>query len=118
MDRSVVIYLISNSQSQDSLGIWQDQTTERKVYAQKMSITQTEWFEGGRAGLNPAFMFKMFSGDYNGESMLKYDGTTYTIYRTYLDKNEAIELYTELRKGNENARHHPGAPEQNPPELR
>lgn len=118
MDRSVVIYLISNSQVQDSLGIWQDQTTERKVYAQKMSITQTEWFEGGRAGLNPALMFKMFSGDYNGENMLTYEGATYTIYRTYLDRNEMIELYTELKKGNENARHHAGATEPDPPEVR
>ena len=100
MDRSNVIYLISKSRTQDSLGVWKSTTTSRKVYCQVDSISQSEWFEGGRAGLNPALRFRLFRYDYNNEDTLTYNGTEYRVYRTYFAKNDIIELYTELRKGN------------------
>lgn len=101
MDRSVVIYLITNTPYQDNLGIWQDKESERKVFAEVQSVTSNEWFEGGRNGLNPALRFKMFLYDYQGEKVIKFNDTYYTIYRTYVDRNELIELYTEIKKGNE-----------------
>lgn len=101
MDRSVVIYLIEENPYQDNLGIWHENETERKVFADVQSISQSEWFEGGRSGLNPALRFKCFRYDYNGEKVLKYNNTYYTIYRTFVDRNELIELYTEVKKGND-----------------
>jgi hypothetical protein len=41
----------------------------------------------------------MFCYDYNGETMLKYNGKVYAVYRTYLDRKEVIDLYTEEKKG-------------------
>lgn len=99
MDRSRVIYLIKNDKQQNQYGVWVDNTTERKVFAEVTSVGQSEWFEGGRQGLNPQLRFRMFAYDYQGESLLKYNNTIYSIYRTYVDKNEIIELYTELKKG-------------------
>ena len=99
MDRSRVIYLIKNDKQQNQYGVWVDNTTERKVFAEVTSVGQSEWFEGGRQGLNPQYRFRMFSYDYQGESLLKYNNTIYSIYRTYVDKDEIIELYTELKKG-------------------
>jgi len=99
MDRSSVIYLVSNNKSQNELGIWVDNLTERKVFAEVSSVGQSEWFEGGRNGLNPEYRFRMFAYDYNGESLVKYNGVTYSIYRTYVDRNELIELYAEKREG-------------------
>ena len=101
MDRSVVIYLIDNQPYQDNLGIWQDNETERKVFAEVTSVSQSEWFEGGRNGLNPQLRFRVFRYDYNGEKVLKYDDVYYTIYRTYVGRDELIDLYTEFKKGNE-----------------
>ena len=101
MDRSVVIYLIENQPYQDNLGIWQDNETERKVFAEVTSVSQSEWFEGGRNGLNPQLRFRVFRYDYNGEKVLKYDDVYYTIYRTYVGRDELIDLYTEFKKGNE-----------------
>ena len=99
MDRSRVIYLIKNEKQQNQYGVWVDNTTERKVFAEVTSVGQSEWFEGGRQGLNPQLRFRMFAYDYQGESLLKYNNTIYSIYRTYVDKDEIIELYTELKKG-------------------
>lgn len=100
MDRSNVIYLHSVSRTQDDLKVWHDQVTLRKVYCDVSSVSQTEWFEGGRNGLNPDLRFRMFKYDYQGEKNLTYNGKEYEIYRTYIDRNETIDLYTEQRKGN------------------
>lgn len=100
MDRSGVCYLVSKTRSQDNLGVWVSTQTERKVYCQVDSVSQSEWFEGGRAGLNPALRFRMFRYDYNNEDTIIYNGQEYRIYRSYFSKTDTIDLYTELRKGN------------------
>ena len=99
MDRSAVIELSSVVRTQDELGVWRDTPTPRKVYCEVSSVSQSEWFEGGRNGLNPALRFRMFAPDYEGEQTLTYNGVEYHIYRTYVDRNETIDLYTEQRRG-------------------
>jgi hypothetical protein len=42
----------------------------------------------------------VFFGDYAGEKIVEYNGTRYTIYRTYQARNDLIELYVERREGN------------------
>lgn len=101
MDRSTVIYLIQVTQAKNEYGVWEKTTTRRKVYAEVTSVSQSEWFEGGRAGLNPQFRFRMFRYDYNGEMMLLYKNKVYAVYRTYVDRKEIIDLYTEEKKGAE-----------------
>ena len=78
------------------------ETAVRKmVYCQVSSIQQNEFHEAGRNGLNPSFRFTMFSGDYNDEEIVEYNGKTYSVYRTYLKRSDQIELYVE-RKGGTN----------------
>jgi len=101
MNRNSVIYLISENSIQDDIGQWTTIQTARKVFGYVSSISQKEWFEGGRNGLNPSYQVKVFVGDYNGEQKVKIDDVIYTVYRTYI-KDDEIELYLELRKGNEN----------------
>lgn len=99
MDRSQVITLLSVTRTQDNLKVWHEVPTQRQVYCEVSSISQSEWFEGGRNGLNPALRFRMFAPDYQGEKTLLYNGTEYSVYRTYVDRNELIDLYTEQRRG-------------------
>ena len=101
MDRSDVINLISETRTQDDYGRWIATKTSKQVMCQVDSITRAEFFEGGRNGLNPEFKFTMFFGDYSGESIVEYQGKTYTVYRTYLRRTDIIELYVE-RKGGTN----------------
>ena len=103
MDRSNVITLIGTTREQDSFGIWREQYTERNVFCDVQSVSQTEFFEGGSNGLNPAYQFTMFFGDYNGESLVKYNGDTYAVYRTYHARTDDLELYVE-RKGGTNGK--------------
>lgn len=101
MDRSDICYLVSETVTLDQYGIQQTVTQEKQVYCHVDSVTGNEWFEGGRNGLNPELRLTMFQYDYNGEKVLKYNDTYYTVYRTYIALNDAIELYVERRKGND-----------------
>ena len=103
MDRSNVIKLISSTKTQDENGVWRETLSRRQVFCDVSSVTASEFFEGGRNGLNPEFRMTIFAGDYQGETMLEFNGKTYAIYRTYIDRNDNLELYVE-RKGGTNGR--------------
>lgn len=100
MDRSNVCSLITETRTQDQYGVEQVQQTEREVYCNVTSVTQREWFEGGRIGLNPEYRMTMFAYDYADEKLLKYNDIIYTIYRTYFTDNDEVELYVQRREGN------------------
>ena len=101
MDRSDVVKLISETFTKGADGIFTKTEMEKQVYAHISSVSQTEWFEGGRIGLNPSLKVTMFKYDYGNENIVKWNGMRYTIYRTYEKQNDEIELYLELDKGNE-----------------
>lgn len=103
MDRSSVITLLSATKQQNAYGVWVETLTNRDVFCQVDSVTRAEFFEGGRNGLNPEFRMTMFSGDYQGERLLIYNGSTYSVYRTYQGRNDTVELYVE-RKGGSNGK--------------
>lgn len=99
MDRSRVLTLIEEAYKPDALGQLIPTETRRDVYCNLSSVSASEWFDGGRAGLNPEYRATMFVYDYNGERIAELDGVRYGIYRTYLAQNEFIELYLERKAG-------------------
>ena len=101
MDRSDVINLCEVNKTQDDYGQWIETVTKKQVYCQVDSITQSEFFEGGRNGLNPSYKFVVFFGDYNNEPIVEYKDEIYAVYRTYLRRDDMIEIYVE-RKGGTN----------------
>jgi len=103
MDRSETIKLLSVTKTQDAYGVWREVLTGRDVFCQVNSVTRSEFFEGGRNGLNPEFRMTMFVGDYKDEKTLIYKDKTYSVYRTYIGRNDTIELYVE-RKGGSNGK--------------
>ena len=99
MDRSTVIYLITQTYTEDAYGVLQPAKTKRKVYANVTSVSAAEWYEGGRSGLNPEYRVRMFAPDYQGEPIVEYNGDEYAVYRHYQARTDVIELYLEKRKG-------------------
>lgn len=100
MDRSEVITLITETTTLDTLHVPTVlASSERDVFAQVQSVTGSEWFEGGRNGLNPEYRFTLFKYDYDGEQIVRYKNVVYQIYRTYERRTDEIELYCEKRKG-------------------
>ena len=101
MVRSDVITLVAVTRTQNEYGQWIASETTKQVYCDVDSVTQSEFFEGGRNGLNPEYRFTMFFADYNDEPIVEYKSKRYSVYRTYLKRNDKLELYVE-RKGGTN----------------
>lgn len=102
MDRSDVIGLIAVRHVKDENGVGRTYEEEpRTVMCQVDSVTHDEFFDGGRNGLNPELVFRVFFGDYDDERIVTYHGKRYSIYRTYHGRGDLIELYAE-RKGGTN----------------
>lgn len=99
MDRSNVIQLIKIESQDDSLGQKIPVEIPRDVFCNIESISGTEWREVGQIGLHPEIKVTMFVYDYEGELIVKLNGMKYSVYRTYLGKNETIELYLEKKAG-------------------
>lgn len=99
MDRSNVIKLISQTYTRDSINQMIPVDTVRKVYCDVRSITRTEWFDAGRNGLQPIYVFTMFAPDYQGEKIVEFEGRRYGVYRTYRARNELLEVYVEEKGG-------------------
>lgn len=103
MDRSTPIYLVAQSYIEDEYGVLQPVDTSRLVYANVTSVTASEWFEGGRNGLNPELRIRMFAPDYHGEEVVDLNFKRYAVYRTYHARTDIIELYVQRKKGDESA---------------
>lgn len=99
MDRSDVIYLLTPKATKTPQGVTVKTYTERLIFCRVRSISRAEFFDAGRNGLNPDFEFVIFAGDYNGERLVRYNGDTYAVYRTYYGDNDNLELYVQREGG-------------------
>ena len=103
MDRSDIITLYADSISFDDYGVPVKTRSGRDVFCKVDSVTRAEFFEAGRSGLKPEYRMTMFFGDYNGETIVGYNGRMYSVYRTYMAKTDIIELYVERKTGTDGA---------------
>lgn len=99
MDRSDVLTLIAVTYTTDSIGQRIPAESERTVFCQINSVTQSEYFEAGRAGLKAEYRATMNESEYQGEELCEYNNIRYGIYRTYRGRNDLIELYLERKAG-------------------
>ena len=94
-----VIYLISTTYAPDDLGNQVATTTRTKRYCRVDSVTRSEFYAAGNAGLHPAYKFIFSRHEYNNEKLVEYGGVIYQIYRTYRKDDEQLELYAAERVG-------------------
>ncbi|MBR4211014.1 MAG: hypothetical protein IKR84_01320 [Oscillibacter sp.] len=110
MNRSTPVELISTPREQGADGVFRaGEETARTVFANVKSASAKEFHDGFRNGLNPQFVFRMFRYDYEGESVVDYEGCRYAVYRNYtIPGTDYVELYAE-RKGGTNREDFAGA---------
>lgn len=99
MDQTVSIQLVKELITYDEIKQPVKTYERREVYAQLRGIARAEWFEAGRNGMNPDTTFIMSALDYQGETIIEWNGVRYGVYRTYVGRNERIELYCEKKGG-------------------
>ena len=105
MDRSDVVFLIKETFDRDEYGVLKSEKTEREVFCNIGSISQKEFYRAGEQGLKPQYKITLSNAaDYEGEELLKLHNKEYVIYRTYINKTEAIELYVTEKIGAKNGK--------------
>lgn len=93
-----VITLITQTITTDKYGNEEATETEKTVFCEVDSISQTEFFAAENTELNPEYKFTIFFGDYDGQALVKFNGARYSVYRTYRTGDD-LELYTERKIG-------------------
>ena len=93
-----VITLITQTITTDKYGNEVATETEKTVFCEVDSISQTEFFAAENTELNPEYKFTIFFGDYDGQDLVKFNGARYSVYRTYRTGDD-LELYTERKIG-------------------
>lgn len=99
MDRSISLTLIAKTYTKDALNQFVPQETRKDIFGTEYSISGVEWFNAGRNGIKAQRKVVVFAPEYNGETIVELEGERYAVYRTYLAKNEQMELYLEEKAG-------------------
>lgn len=95
-----VLTLVSYTYTKDAYGVDRGTPTERRIFCRTDSITRLEFYEAGRNGLNPEMKFIIFAGDYAGETVCRFHGAQYSVYRTYhVPGTDYLELYVQREGG-------------------
>lgn len=61
------------------------------VFAKVNSVSQSEFYAAGQAGIKPELKVTIWKHEYEGQVEFEYQGKGYSIYRTY-ETGEYIEL--------------------------
>ena len=84
-----------------------DSVIQRKVLADKVSITGQEFFNANsdRAiGIKPKLCMRLRSFDYRGEKLCEYAGVIYSVYRTFDRQDGITELYLSPKAGEQSGK--------------
>lgn len=95
------IDLITVVTEKDDLNqIVEEERTTNTVFAEISSVSQTEFFNGGRLGFQPSLRATIYDFEYGNEPIVKWNGKLYSVYRTFaVQGTDKLELYLEERGG-------------------
>ncbi len=99
MDKFCAAVLKAETITRGSFGQAVTEESEKKVFGETASISQSEFSTAGQKGLKPSLKFVIWDFEYSGECAVTIDGDPYTVYRTYRRDDGKIELYLERRRG-------------------
>ena len=95
----VIAYLIGYTVTLNDYNQEIHTETRTQIFAKKESISRSEYYNGGKAGIQPEFRLTTAVIDYSGQLEVELDGVRYGIYRTYNVSQDYIELYCEKKGG-------------------
>lgn len=94
-----VCELLSITTIKDDIGNMIKTEKPFMCFCSKMSITRAEFNAAGSLGLKPDMMLVVDGDAYDNEKYLLYQGTKYSIYKSYQRADNFMELYCEVRNG-------------------
>lgn len=99
MNKIANVKLISQNISYSEIGVPVSTSSTTELIGNFQTVSAQEFYRGGELGIKPEFIIKVWDAEYNGETLLEYDGKRYIIYRTYLVSDGRRELYCQKDVG-------------------
>lgn len=98
-----IVNLIYTVKGKDADGFITETEVKTEVYANKKSVSRTEYYKAMEIGMQPECIFEMYSDDYklsehevSGKKryadFIEHDGIKYTIGRTYEKTDGKLEV--------------------------
>lgn len=66
--------------------------TKTNVYTTKKSVRQTEFYQSAGAGIRLEVVFEIHSFEYNGETLVEFEGKRYIVERSFDKNSDTVEL--------------------------
>ena len=92
--------LIGQTYTDDEIGNQIPTETETVVLCGVKSVGRTEFYNAAATGLRPAVVFVIHDFEYNGESVVVFEGVRYSVIRSYSTGFEEVELTCQKVLGN------------------
>ncbi len=89
-----ILYLLEEVETFDKLNRPHRSYKETKVYANKISVKRTEFYQAQAAGFKPEKCFEVRTVEFNEDihTHVKYNDVVYKILRSYEKDSEITEL--------------------------
>lgn len=101
MKKPVLIKLVKdNKNTTDDWGNPIPNITKWDVFAERMSVRQSEFYQAANQGLKPNIVFEIYAEEFNNAELVKYDGQEYSIIRTFQKTLDRLELICEKKVAN------------------
>ena len=101
MKKPVLIKLVKDSKTTtDDWGNPIPNITEWGVFAVRMSVRQSEFYQAANQGLKPNIVFEIYSEEFQDAELVRYDSQDYSIIRTYQKTLDRLELICEKKVAN------------------
>lgn len=101
MQSIVDVTLISGGSEKDALRQTVSDGVRRTVYGKVTSVSGSEFTNAGILGIRAELRVLVYAPDYNNELIAEIDGIRYSVYRTFCNQSNRVELYLTKRAGDE-----------------
>lgn len=95
----LICYLIAEEVVTDDIGNEIKTSRECECWCAELPVTATEFYKAGLIDIRPDVTLKTLSDNYDNQKKARFNGTIYTVYRTYEDSFGYVYLYLTEKVG-------------------
>lgn len=93
------INLLKEIYTRNDFGVDSATVTSRTVFCSTKSVSRADFYRAGQIGLALDFVFVTDPINYEGETILEYEGVKYDITRVYKASQNTLEIYAGHKVG-------------------